>query len=133
MINEIRINGNTLVSVEKRGKEKFWIFKNFEIKNLDLKIFLIEIKCKGLDHWETRKCFQFVWLKKPYFSKKYYAQTNNPFKGKKHSKELKERLSKERKGIWGIGENNPMYGKSVYSVWLKKYGEKKQIYYGKII
>ena len=39
---------------------------------------------------------------------------NNPFYGKKHCKELKDRLSKERKGVWGIGEKNAMYGKPCY-------------------
>lgn len=38
----------------------------------------------------------------------------NPFFGKKHSQELKDRLSKERKGVWCVGENNPMFGKSCY-------------------
>lgn len=34
--------------------------------------------------------------------------------GKKHSDELKQRLSSERKGVWGVGENNPMFGKPCY-------------------
>lgn len=37
---------------------------------------------------------------------------HNPFKGKKHSQELKDRMSFERKGKWYLGENNPMYGKN---------------------
>lgn len=40
------------------------------------------------------------------------AGERNSFFGKAHKKELKERFSKERKGTWGIGENNAMYGKS---------------------
>lgn len=36
---------------------------------------------------------------------------NNPFFGKKHSEEFKRRLSQERKGVYFVGEKNPMYGK----------------------
>ena len=38
---------------------------------------------------------------------------NNPFFGRRHSKEFKEKLSSERRGKWYIGENNPMYGKNI--------------------
>jgi hypothetical protein len=47
----------------------------------------------------------------------------NPFYGKKHSDELKNKFSKERKGICSVGEKNPMFKRSVYSVWLQKYGK----------
>lgn len=43
----------------------------------------------------------------------------NPFFNKKHSNETKEKLSKFGK----LHPNKPMIGKSVYSVWLKKYGK----------
>tara|TARA_B100001059_G_C17834983_1_gene587410 strand:- start:500 stop:1447 length:948 start_codon:yes stop_codon:yes gene_type:complete len=36
----------------------------------------------------------------------------NGFYGKKHSEELKLKLSEERKGVWGIGEKNGFYGKT---------------------
>lgn len=37
---------------------------------------------------------------------------NNSFYGRKHSDEFKQRLSMERKGVWGVGEKNSMYGKN---------------------
>jgi hypothetical protein len=60
----------------------------------------------------------------------------NPFFGKHHTNETKEKILKNRN--WSIykteefrkkisiitsGKNNPMFGKSVYSVWVEKYGE----------
>ena len=47
---------------------------------------------------------------RPYICNRCRGLNHNPFKGKKHSEEFKKRLSEERKGVWCIGENNPMYG-----------------------
>jgi len=60
----------------------------------------------------------------------------NPFYGKKHSKATKEKISKNRDvsftqtdsykkkmSALSSGSNNAMYGKTVYEVWVKKYGE----------
>lgn len=63
----------------------------------------------------------------------------NPFFGKKHSEETKKHWSASKKGKMpelllerirsGIcankGIKNGMYGKSVYSVWLQKYGKEE--------
>ena len=38
----------------------------------------------------------------------------NAFYGKKHSDEMKKRLSKERKGVWGVGNKNAMFGRPCY-------------------
>lgn len=37
----------------------------------------------------------------------------NPFYGKAHDEKFKLKLSQERRGKWGVGEANPMYGKNV--------------------
>jgi hypothetical protein len=67
-----------------------------------------------------------------------FSGEKNPFYGKKHTeetrkkirengntehtktKEFREKISKATKG-----NKNPMFGKSVYSVWIKKYGSEK--------
>jgi hypothetical protein len=61
----------------------------------------------------------------------------NPFYNKKHKKETKEKISELRKGKDFYGDenkeklrlkmttHNPMAGKSVYDVWVKKYGKKE--------
>lgn len=43
--------------------------------------------------------------------------------GKHYSEETKKQWRKQRKGKL-VGEKNPMYGKSNYSIWVEKYGEK---------
>lgn len=60
---------------------------------------------------------------------------NNPFYGKRHNEDTKEKLrnmdrsftqTKEFKDKCAKkGNENGMYGKSVYDVWLKKYGEQE--------
>jgi len=65
-----------------------------------------------------------------------YIGMGNPFYGKKHSKKTIEKILKNRDiSIWKTdgfrkkmsdvtsGKNNPMYGKSVYDIWFKKYGK----------
>jgi len=60
---------------------------------------------------------------------------NTWMKGKKHSEESKEKnrqnhlgkklseKTKKKISISTKGENNPMYGKSIYDVWIEKYGK----------
>ena len=64
-----------------------------------------------------------------------YRGAGNPFYGKKHSQEAKDKIgsidrsytkTKEFKDkSVRVGTDNGMYGKSVYGVWVKKYGEKE--------
>jgi len=62
---------------------------------------------------------------------RFYGE-GNPFYGKKHTDDLKVRFSKNRQGWYlgtknkakgNLGIKNPMYGRSVYNIWLEKYGE----------
>lgn len=65
-----------------------------------------------------------------------YKGEGNPFYGKKHTKEAKEKSQKNhdysssrtpefRKKMSQVtsGRNNPMYGKNIYDIWVDKYGE----------
>lgn len=49
---------------------------------------------------------------------------NHPIYGKKFSEETKKKMSDKRKNKQ-TGKNNPMYGKSVYDVWLLKFGKEE--------
>ena len=62
----------------------------------------------------------------------------NPFYGKRHSKAILEQIQKntdrsifktkefkEKMSKVTSGKNNPMYGKTVYGVWLEKYGKEE--------
>lgn len=61
--------------------------------------------------------------------KKYFCSTcskigtKNPFYGKKHSHEFKNKLRSERKNKWGMGKNNGMFNKTNYDIWVEKYGK----------
>ena len=72
--------------------------------------------------------------------KKRMSGSNNPFYGKKHSEETKKIIIEKTKtrsldfitdeyrkkiSITSSGKNNNMYGKSIYDVWLKKYGKEQ--------
>lgn len=50
------------------------------------------------------------------------SHKGNPgyWKGKKRSVETRKRMSEPH-----LGKNNSMYGKSVYDVWVEKYGKKR--------
>ena len=62
-----------------------------------------------------------------------FSGNSNPFYGHAHDEETKKSISLALKGKkTGVnadkahrGSLNPMYGKSVYSVWVKKYGEEE--------
>jgi hypothetical protein len=51
-----------------------------------------------------------------------YVGKNNHFFSKKHKDKQKESWAKNMLGKYA-GENNPMYGKSVYDIWVDKYGK----------
>ena len=65
------------------------------------------------------------------------AGVNNPFYGKTHTEETKEKIRNKDKSFFSTpeykqkvsantkGEKNPMYGKRVYDVWISKYGINK--------
>ena len=73
----------------------------------------IKIKCKECNKWISIK-FRRQLEDTNYICKSCkWSGEKNPFYGKKHSQELKDRLSKERKGIWGVGEKNSMYGEKL--------------------
>jgi len=54
------------------------------------------------------------------------AGKNNGFYGKKHTIESREKKSLSKRGLFS-GEKNPMYGKSLLEIWIKKYGYDKAI------
>jgi len=72
---------------------------------------------------------------KNHFYGKHFIGKENPFFGKKHTKETKEALAKVDKSFTRkpeviektkhLGKDNGMYGKSFYDVWLKKYGKEE--------
>jgi len=56
--------------------------------------------------------------------KKVSEATKEKMRGRVVSKETREKQSRARKGLY-TGDKNPMAGRSVYSVWLEKYGKEE--------
>jgi len=69
-------------------------------------------------------------------SNRDFTGHKNPFYGKKHSDKILEQIkntkansgykdsieTRKKKSIGSAGKNNPMYGKTIYGVWIDKYG-----------
>jgi len=111
-----------------------------DIKNIDVKCdcgYVYNLKCFSNrlinKKWSCRSC-RVSGGNNPMYGKKMSEKEKkkksksmmgkkNHFYGKRHKKQFKEKLSKERRGVWCVGENNPMYGKNVYDILVEKYGD----------
>lgn len=129
MKNIIVIN-NKVVSEYHRGKSKnnpsYYLLINGDKITKELLIGCdIKIKCNGDGSFYQIKSITSAHLNKEYFGFKWRGIHKNPFKGQTHKKSFKKRLSLEGKGVWGIGNKNPNFGKSNYQRWLEKYGKEK--------
>ena len=129
MKNIITIN-NKVVSDYYRGKSKnnpshYLLVGGEKITKEQLTQSDIKIKCNGDGSFYPIKSITSAHLNKEYFGFKWRGIHKNPFKGKKHNIRFKTRLSKERKGSWGVGEKNPNFGKSNYQRWTEKYGKEE--------
>jgi hypothetical protein len=110
MINRIFVNGIEILKKYKKGRCSILLLENGEELNTSpLYGQKIQIEC------QTCKIRKEVKLYPMLFKKNYVCQTcnklgeKNPFYNKKHKQEFKDRLSRERKGVWGNGEKNSMY------------------------
>ena len=103
----------------KKGKNNFFVFDD-DSEDIAKNIFKqpVAVICDKCN----KECISKLYGGKnsPLFKDKHYCFSclttgeNNPFYGKKHSPQLKEKLSKERKGSWFIGEKNAMYGRNIF-------------------
>lgn len=101
--NGNRIQKNAKIYIFEDGT----FIKATDTKNKQFKYICCECGCENLS--TTKPDYNY---NKPYICNKCRGLNHNPFKGKKHTQEFKDKLSKERKGVWCVGENNPMYGKN---------------------
>jgi hypothetical protein len=127
MKNTIIINGKILDNY-RRGKSKndpsYYIMDDgSKITKEQLLNCEVKIRCKGDGRYYRIKSITSTHLKKKYFGFQWRGIHKNPFKGHAHKQSLKNKLSSERKGVWGVGEKNPNFGKSNYQRWLEKYGK----------
>ena len=110
MDNKIFVNGKLWASEYKKGRNVFVILEDNTVISKGL-IKEIQIECHECH------CLKTVNFYGGLLKRKYICQScrnkgeRNSFYGRKHSQEVKDKLSKERKGVWGVGKNNSMYGK----------------------
>jgi G:T-mismatch repair DNA endonuclease (very short patch repair protein) len=120
VLNEITILSYDKKIVNKRKTGKYTFFQledGSEISSSQLYKERISIKCHMCG-----SCFEinFYQGKNGLLKRKYKCfvclttGSNNPFYGKKHSEEFKNKLSVERKGKWYIGSKNKMYGRCIW-------------------
>lgn len=129
MKNTITINDKVVIEYH-RGKSKnnpshYLLVGGEKITKEQLIQSDIKIKCNGDGSFYPIKSITSAHLTREYLGNKWRGTYRNPFKGQKHDRSFKEKLSKERKGKWGVGENNANFGKSNYQRWLEKYGKEK--------
>ena len=49
-----------------------------------------------------------------------YRGQENPFYGRKHSDDFKFKLSTERRGTWGVGSSNAMFGVNLWNTYSEE-------------
>lgn len=127
MINKIYINGLEVLEYlrgkSKNDPTKYRLIDGSFCTKETLKSSNVNIQCNGDGKLYKVRSITTSHLTKPYFGSTWRGIHQNPFKGKLHSPELKRRLSEDRKGVWGVAEQNAMFGKTNYDVWLDKYGK----------
>jgi len=123
MINNIYYKNIKIIDKIKNGNKAWLILEDgsklssAEFRNKDNKV---EIQCHKCGKLST---VGFYLGKNGLMNREYICPScvsigkDNPFYGKQHSKEFKERLSLERKGSWGIGQKNAMYGINVWDTY----------------
>ena len=111
MLNRMFFNELEIIDKIKEGRRSNLTLENGNIiGSSSIYNKTIEIEC--------HKCLKLSSVKfySTLFKREYICQScvklgeKNPFYGKEHSVEFKEKLSKERKGKWGVGKDNAMYG-----------------------
>lgn len=110
--NKIRLlTGEMFIEHYKIGRNAYYIFENNKVfSGNEIRKTEIEIMCNGMLIWFKRPYRQSFLIKK-WFSNKYYANECNPWVGRFHSNETKEKQSNVKKGMYD-GEKNPFYGKT---------------------
>lgn len=110
--SRIFFEGKEIIDKEKVGKNLEYVFSDgSRITNSQLG--KIEIECQECQKHKEIDLYYKIYEKHYICQSCQLTGERNPFYGKSHDPELKKRLSQERKGTWGVGEENAMFGKNV--------------------
>jgi len=131
MLNKIKLlsENSYILSNKKIGRNNYWKLDNGkEITTIELVNQNVLIQCHNCNEYANVKMYfgSNGLVKRKYLCFSCVKKgVKNSFYGKKHTMEFKNRLSKERKGVWYVGNKNPMYGKSYFD-WVSE-DKKKEI------
>ena len=110
--SRIFVNDSEIVDKEKNGQYTEYILSDgTRVRKSQLG--KIKIKCQECATLKEISLYFKIYEKKYVCMSCQRKGERNHFFGKTHSEELKAKLSQERKGTWGVGESNAMFGKSV--------------------
>lgn len=116
-------NGKKIVDIRRDSRKTRYVIYEDGIEEKFKDVGKIKIKCSECDNISERI------IKVKYFNKPLLCFScltkgeRNPFFNKKHSSKNKQKISKSAKDRFSNPKNNPMYGRSVYDIWLEKYGK----------
>lgn len=120
----LKINNDVIVDVFKRNNRVMCLLSSGKCLYFKDESPMAHCDCGNTYKIKNSTIFLNFFNEKKYVCKRCSSLgKNNPFYGHIHTDEFKKRLSKDRKGNWGIGEKNGMFNKSNYEIWTKKYGK----------
>jgi len=126
MKNKVFVEEVLVLENIKIGREKKWKLENGKIiSNKEFKSSKLKIECSECKNLIPINQFYNALNFRIYTCRKCISTGDkNSFYGKKHSEEFKNRLSKERSGVWYVGNKNRMYGINVWDTYTEE--EKKE-------
>lgn len=117
MLNNIFLNNLKIIKKEKNGRFVYFeLDDGTRVCSKDLNKKTISIQCHICNDFREVKFYQGKngLLNRTYICSKCHSLgERNGFYGKKHSDEVKEKISKSKKGKQ-TGKNNPMYGRCIW-------------------
>ena len=125
MINEIYINkkkivGYETVKINRHYNRQFTLEDGSSVLSKNIKKKDILFKCSECSDLINRTLSPELLDDKKYLCRSCsLTGQRNPFYGKTHTDEFKKRLSDERKGVWLVGDENPMKRDDVKEKHLK--------------
>lgn len=121
-MEHIIINGQKLISIQKIGRTNIYRLSN-NSKITSKNFITVETKCPSCSAVRPIKKLHNYNLKKVSECNTCKGLgSKNGFYGKKHTKQTKNKISKQNKNRL-TGSKNHMYGTSLLEYWIKKYGK----------
>lgn len=112
MKNTYITNFGRIVDFRKKGRQILVVMDNgSEVPMMKIKEIDSKVKCNKCGSFSSFKIYHILLKKDDYICRTCInTGDKNPFYGKKHTEEFKDRMSRSRKSMY-MGKGNPFYGK----------------------